>query len=265
MTAANANAATAVAQVARANLGLSLQGPIRDIVALVEAPPERVPVTIAALPETLAGAFLKVRSRPFILLNGNNHPTRQRFTLAHEFGHWKLGHGEVADGPLSLTSATNTPDETAANQFAAEFLAPLPAVHAWLQTLGTPDVDLSIVVRFAVEFGVSPWVARYRFHQAGCVSDIQGRKLDEGLANGMHRQLILLLGLREHQDTITEAKASLPRVPRELREHAYRGYANGLLSVERLAQLLRQDPKSVEAELSEHGVVQAAPEEERDW
>jgi Zn-dependent peptidase ImmA (M78 family) len=263
VAAANVTPAAAAARVARANLGLSLQGPLRDIVALVEAPPEQVPVTIAALPEALAGAFLKVRSRPFILLNGNNHPTRQRFTLAHEFGHWTLGHGEVVDGPDSLTSATNAPDEVAANQFAAEFLAPLPAVHAWLETLGKPPVDLSVVVRFAVEFGVSPWVARYRFQDAGYLNGRQGRELDEGMNNGVHRQLILLLGLTEHQDTITEAQSSLPRVPRALKENAYRGYADGLLSVDRLAQLLRQSPEAVQTDLDEHGVLPT--EEERDW
>jgi Zn-dependent peptidase ImmA (M78 family) len=256
--------AAAAARVAREELGLSLQGGLRDSVALVEGP-GGVPVTIASLPENLAGAFLKVRSRPFILLNGNQHPTRQRFTLAHEFGHWKLGHGEVVDGPDSLTPQASTPDEVSANKFAAELLAPLPAIHAWLEAAGNPVVDLSVVVRLAVEFGVSPWVARYRLAEAGCVKGRQVRELDEALQSNQHRQLILLLGLTEHQDTITKAQRSLPRVPRELKEHAYRGYADGLLSVERLAQLLRQNPEAVQTDLSEHGVVPDAHDEDQDW
>ena len=256
--------AAATARVAREELGLSLQGGLRDIVALVEGP-GGVPVTIDALPEDLAGAFLKVRSRPFILLNGIQDASRQRFTLAHEFGHWKLGHGEVVDGLESLKPQASTPDEVAANKFAAEFLAPLPAVRAWLDASGSPTVDLGVAVRLAVEFGVSAWVARYRLAEAGCLRPRQARELDEGLQSGHHRQLILLLGLTEHQDTITEARGSLPRVPRQLQEHAYRGYADGLLSLERLAQLLRQTPEAVQNELSEHGVVQTAHDEDQDW
>lgn len=54
--------------------------------------------------------------------NKNQHPHRQRFTIAHEIGHLLLGHtGEN----LIFTFNSKDPKEIEASQFAAELLMPL--------------------------------------------------------------------------------------------------------------------------------------------
>ncbi|RJQ32230.1 MAG: ImmA/IrrE family metallo-endopeptidase [Actinobacteria bacterium] len=54
--------------------------------------------------------------------NQSQHRHRQRFTVAHELGHFLLGHTSK-ERPLDLES--KVPDEVEANQFAAELLMPL--------------------------------------------------------------------------------------------------------------------------------------------
>ena len=66
-------------------------------------------------------------SRAEILwVNGNQYAPRQRFTLAHEFGHAWIGHdGRLeADTVETLSGRTCNPLEVQANAFAAEFLVP---------------------------------------------------------------------------------------------------------------------------------------------
>ena len=106
--------AIAEARLARQELGAGLEGPFANVLGVIEGP-GGVPVTIDALPEGMAGALQIRRGQPFILVNGMDDPARQRFTLAHEFGHWRLGHGEVVDGQQAISGNTNDPDEAEAN------------------------------------------------------------------------------------------------------------------------------------------------------
>jgi len=258
-------AAIAAARQARQELGWGTEAPFTDILTLIEGPGE-VPVTIAMLPEGLAGALLVERTRPFILLSGRDHPVRQRFTLAHEYGHYRLGHGEVIDGPESLTSRATHPDEVQANYFASEFLAPVPAVTAWMEARGEPDVDLGVVVELAAAFGVSAQAARIRLEAARYLPTAKQRnELDRLIRDGEHRTLIYRLGLHELQDTIADAQDALPRLPSRLRSNALTGYETGLLDLDRLAHLLRQDPANTERDLVEHGVSAPATDEDADW
>jgi hypothetical protein len=105
------------------------------------------------------------RPKPLILVERSDHPTRQRFTLAHELGHlllpWHLGGAFVCD------TATDRPDfspaanfEPEANRFAAELLLP----SAWLDGLiaSRDDEKVGDLVRRVLEAGVSTWVASFR-------------------------------------------------------------------------------------------------------
>jgi Zn-dependent peptidase ImmA (M78 family) len=220
-------------------------------------------VTILTLPADMSGAFLRRRNRPFIVLNGAEPHVRQRFTLAHEYGHCRLGHGEVVDGPGSFAATVADPDEVAANQFAAEFLAPQQAVISWMEASGDPDIDLEVVVRLAVEFGVSAQVARYRLDAARYFKTQKQRKeIDTDLLAGRHRELLGSKGLTELRDTISQA--NLPRVPGRLRENALTAYQAGLLTVDRLARMLQRDPQNTAAYLDEYG-IKPTLDRERDW
>jgi len=248
-------AAIAEARHARQELGWGVEAPFTDVLKLIEDAGS-VPVTIAALPEGLSGALLVERERPFILLNGRDYPTRQRFTLAHEFGHWRLGHGEVVDGPASFSSGQANPDEAQANYFASEFLAPVAAVTAWMEARGEPPVDLEVVVELSVAFGISPQAARIRLDAARYLPTVKQRhELDTLIRSGEHRDVLYRLDISEMADTIDEARDRLPRVPARLRRNALAGFEHGLLDIERLARLLRQDPEQTAGELAEHGIT----------
>jgi Zn-dependent peptidase ImmA (M78 family) len=266
VTTAAQRRAVAAARQARQELGAGIEGPLTDVVTLIEGPGE-IPITIAELSDRLSGALLVERGRPFIILNGRDHPVRQRFTLAHEFGHWTLGHGQVVDGPGSFTARSTHPDEFQANYFASEFLAPAPAVSAWMEARGEPEVTLEIVVGLAVTFGISAKAARIRLEAARYLPTVKQRSDLDALINaGEHRTLMFRLGLQELNDTITSAKDHLPRVPQALRSKALAGFQNGLLDVERLAGMLRRPVEQTARELAEHGVTQAQlDDEDPDW
>jgi IrrE N-terminal-like domain len=98
---------------------------------------------------------------PEILLNGNDSRNRQRFTCAHEIGHYSQrvnsgGDGEwmYVDKRDPLSSEGNDPEEIYANKFAAELLMPEKVVE---QRAGEYEVTT-----LAYEFGVSADAMRFR-------------------------------------------------------------------------------------------------------
>lgn len=80
--------------------------------------------------ESVSGIALKAHR--LVGVNSKHHPVRQRFSLAHEYGHLVLGHRE--DEPLeSFSTLDDEPrevsytviEEKEANTFAGELLVPL--------------------------------------------------------------------------------------------------------------------------------------------
>jgi Zn-dependent peptidase ImmA (M78 family)/DNA-binding XRE family transcriptional regulator len=113
----------AIAQQERCRLQLGIE-PIADLVSVVEEAGLRV--IGADLPEDdLDGAFLTVPEcdAAVALINRTKPALRQRFTLAHEYGHLLLhrGRGVIVDEAIFQTTS---PVERQANAFAAAFLMP---------------------------------------------------------------------------------------------------------------------------------------------
>jgi Zn-dependent peptidase ImmA (M78 family) len=87
--------------------------------------------------------FREKGKQPIIGVNASQAQTRQRFTLAHELGHWQLHPGRVVilDRPVrinrrdSLSSMATDREEIEANDFAANLLMPEEAVHTYLSQL----------------------------------------------------------------------------------------------------------------------------------
>lgn len=72
---------------------------------------------------TVSGWFRVIAGKPLILVNKDEYRLRQRFTIAHEFGHFFLKHGERprdTEEQLRLRD----PVEMSANRFAAALLMP---------------------------------------------------------------------------------------------------------------------------------------------
>jgi Zn-dependent peptidase ImmA (M78 family) len=120
-------------------------------------------VFTAPLEEDVSGKlFLKPGHDPEIYLNESDNYNRQRFTCAHEMGHWnkRLAAGvekdeEIVDyrGPLASTG-TNS-DEIYANRFAAALLMPAEEIER-LRQQGYGPVPIADKLR------VSPEAASFR-------------------------------------------------------------------------------------------------------
>lgn len=91
----------------------------------------------ATLPEQVSGVLLFVDSAVVIGFNDAHHHVRQRFTVAHELGHYLLSHHDHFH--IDLADAHGTPpgynwqDERAANEFAAAALMPSAMVTAYFE------------------------------------------------------------------------------------------------------------------------------------
>jgi len=106
---------------------LKVKEPPVDLRAVVEYLSKSRNITIEilpySLPDKVSGAHAKKGQKHIVTYNRNHHPRRQRFTIAHELGHLLLEHVDVQNIEEDL--ASRNPEETAANTFAAELLAPL--------------------------------------------------------------------------------------------------------------------------------------------
>jgi Zn-dependent peptidase ImmA (M78 family) len=109
-----------------------------------------------SLPPEVSGMLRKQAgySDPEILLNAADSRNRQRFTCAHELGHYtqrvkngKDGAWEYVDKRDPLSSQGMDVDEVYANQFAAELLMPRDVVAERSKT--------SNAAALAIDFGVS--------------------------------------------------------------------------------------------------------------
>jgi Zn-dependent peptidase ImmA (M78 family) len=104
---------------------------------------------------------------PEINLNAGDSRNRQRFTCAHEIGHYvkRSAAGEdnetweYIDRRDSLTSTGRNPDEIYANQFAANLLMPTAHVKALRKQYGPASL--------AFEFGVSADAMNFRLDNLG--------------------------------------------------------------------------------------------------
>lgn len=121
-----------------------------------------IDVRQAHLSENVSGALVKKFGQdPTLLLNARDHPNRQRFTAAHELGHF-VGREEAPDEyeyvdlrDTVFSPAGTDPVEIFANQFAANLLMPEAEVRRLKEEGYTPT-------QMALYFGVSQDAMGYR-------------------------------------------------------------------------------------------------------
>lgn len=114
--------------------------------------------------ENLSGAFKPdYEGMPTIFVNRTEGETRQRFTIAHELGHYALNHpGEQLDRANSYQAYQYDPKETQANAFAAELLMPDFVVDYLIK-----DENIKSVETLAEMFEVSENAMRFRLKNLG--------------------------------------------------------------------------------------------------
>jgi Zn-dependent peptidase ImmA (M78 family) len=95
----------------------------------------------------LAGMLVRANGHIIIGVNSLHHPNRQRFTIAHECGHFLLHQGEEIhidrtfriNKRNEVSSLAVDADEIEANRFAAELLMPFDMMMADLRER---DIDV---------------------------------------------------------------------------------------------------------------------------
>ncbi len=221
-----------------------------------------MPVTILALPGGLAGLQGRQGGRSYIFVNGNESVVRQRFTLAHEFGHVELGHTGSVDYTSDVDgSGRKPPVEAQADGFAAEFLAPEAGVRQWLAAVGDPPSDLGTVVRLADYFHIGAEAALYRLQAARYLKKRDYESILTRIQGHQHKALAQRLGLRDELgDALAGAVGALPRLPRETLNQAATAFERGLLTVQQVAQLLEIEPEVIRREFDQRGIVQGHSE-----
>lgn len=98
-----------------------------------------------------------------ITVNSLHHPNRQRFTIAHELGHY-IQHSRTIDlfeDKVFFRNGDMNTQETEANRFAAEILMPEQAFRDFIKNCSTQISDI------ADKFGVSSMAVRVRAKQLG--------------------------------------------------------------------------------------------------
>jgi Zn-dependent peptidase ImmA (M78 family) len=106
---------------------------------------------------SISGRFEIADGSPRIYVNSHESRLRQRFTIAHELGHFALRHGSrFRDTAGSFASVQIDPVETQANRFAAELLMPAAAINGLIERRGITDfaqlVELFDVSQQAMQF-----------------------------------------------------------------------------------------------------------------
>ncbi len=103
-----------------------------------------------------------------IRYSSSEHNVRQRFTVAHELGHYFLGHMSgvdrdtvFQDGPRQFSASIWHPKEAAANRFAAELLIPMDTLDYYITHRKVLDghklATLFGVSTVAVDLRVKEW------------------------------------------------------------------------------------------------------------
>lgn len=98
-----------------------------------------------------------------ITVNSLHHPNRQRFTIAHELGHYikHSGLNDTFEDKVFFRNGETNNLEIEANRFAAELLMPEILFRNYTSTTSSDISDI------ANEFGVSSMAVRVRAKQLG--------------------------------------------------------------------------------------------------
>jgi Zn-dependent peptidase ImmA (M78 family) len=144
--------------------------PVEDIAAGLG-----IRVLEEALPEDISGVLdLRESGKPCIFINKAHNKNRQRFSIAHEIGHFTLRKplGVHVDKQTFFRSAKIPEpleaDEIRANKFAAALLMPEYLISPRLEDLSDwLDQEEDIIETLAEDFGVSITAMSYRLQNLG--------------------------------------------------------------------------------------------------
>jgi Zn-dependent peptidase ImmA (M78 family) len=126
------------------------------------------------LPEDISG-ILDLRTKPVIMINATHYPNRQRFSIAHEIGHFLLHRptGSIHIDKQTFYRNTKSAEgldevEIQANNFAAELLMPTDLLTTELNKYSDLiDSNDDVVLELAKKFEVSTTAMGFRLQNLG--------------------------------------------------------------------------------------------------
>ncbi len=131
------------------------------------------------LGDDVSGLLISKGDSTVIAVQESDHPNRQRFTIAHEIGHYCLRHqfeqgehvhvdrGHLITPRNSRSSTGADPKEIEANQFAACLLMPSKLLSRSIEKLKLDSLRDDHVEKLAREFGVSEQAMTIRLSTLG--------------------------------------------------------------------------------------------------
>lgn len=119
-----------------------------------------VEVKFISTGQKVAGGIFREKSGPtYIFINEDENRFRQRFTLAHELGHYykrfSENEYEFTDYRNDMSSTGTDPEEIFANHFAGCLLMPEEEVHSLHDELKENLSENGVVIALAKKFDVS--------------------------------------------------------------------------------------------------------------
>jgi Zn-dependent peptidase ImmA (M78 family) len=128
----------------------------------------RLEVRYSPNSDAVSGALIRKGKELIIGVNSSQHPNRQRFTIAHEIGHFILHKGfnlHVDEDFCINRDGSSNLDEREANRFAAELLMPEELIEADLSRF--EYVNEAIVSLLASKYKVSAQAMQIRLTNLG--------------------------------------------------------------------------------------------------
>lgn len=104
-----------------------------------------------------------LQEKAIITVNSNSSPQRQRFSIAHELGHWALHRGltlECRADAVEVNAMRKRKQESAADKYASRLLMPEYLLGPELSK--SKKLDIAIIQKIASEFDVSLTAAAIR-------------------------------------------------------------------------------------------------------
>ena len=146
-----------------------------DVFGLVES----LGLWLAFFPlDGLLGAYLPEGTGGILITTERPTPI-QRYTAAHELGHWRLdgGHDAALDTESDVLGRTEIERETLAQVFAGALLMPPPLVHSILSRRNTTSLGPLDVYTVAREAGVSYEAAARQLYHLDRITQHELREL----------------------------------------------------------------------------------------
>lgn len=233
----------------REQFGVGPHGTIADLIGAVERV-FGVDVAVDSLGESgPAGVLVQAGDHVALaVLNGDDRRTRQRFTLAHELGHWLLGDVRpvIVDGAFDPTDQA----EARANRFAAELLMPREA----LADLFSQRPPVEAFVAAQIDCGVSKEALLIRLSNL----DLLDGAAVTIIQSGVVRHLFAKAGRSADFDSWDTGYSS--RVPARIDRRLRAAYAAGKVGIGLMSQVFGEDIETLSARFAAEGLQPPAVE-----